>query len=236
LSGDTYTWNKLYIREGLSYYDPLVYSSVGGYRRHYLYDGLGSTRQLLNDAQTTTDQYSYEAFGNLLGSTGSTSNPYKYVGSLGYYQTGCSLQHLGLRYYMPEVGRFLTQDPVRGTRWDPQSLHRYSYVSNCPPSHMDPSGLSKASCRAGCWALYILCVPFSVCGYDCEGFLAFCLADCDKKWTVPDWVPICNHSRDPQACCEALGQACRINDYYPDVVCNQAEKNCKAALAVDVGE
>jgi len=136
LSGDAYTSNKTYIREGLSYYDPLVYSNVGGYRRYYLYDGLGSTRQLLNDAQNTTDTYSYEAFGNSMGSTGTTSNPYKYVGSLGYYQTGSSLQHLGLRYYMPEIGRFTTPDPLG------MEDNAYTYVGAAPTVHADPGGLA----------------------------------------------------------------------------------------------
>jgi len=138
LSGDTYTSNKIYIREGLSYYDPLVFSSVGGYRRHYLYDGLGSTRQLLNDAQNTTDTYSYEAFGNSIGSTGTTSNPYKYVGSLGYYSPsaagGSSLQHLGARYYMPDIGRFITQDPLG-------IGNPYAYCDNNPIAYVDPEGL-----------------------------------------------------------------------------------------------
>jgi len=141
LSGDTYTWNKLYIREGLSYYDPLVFSSVGGYRRHYLYDGLGSTRQLLNDAQTTTDTYTYEAFGNSMGSTGTTANPYKYVGSLGYYSPtaagGSSLQHLGARYYMPEIGRFTSPDPDQSVD-DPLSL--YAYCGSRPTGCVDADG------------------------------------------------------------------------------------------------
>jgi len=147
LSGDThslcaqgrlYTSNKIYIREGLSYYDPLVFSSVGGYRRHYLYDGLGSTRQLLNDSQTVTDTYSYEAFGNLTASTGTTANPYKYVGSLGYYSPtaagGSSLQHLGARYYLPELGRFIQQDPLG-------MGHPYAYCDSNPVAWVDPEGL-----------------------------------------------------------------------------------------------
>jgi len=151
LSGDThslcaqgrlYTSNKIYIREGLSYYDPLVFSSVGGYRRHYLYDGLGSTRQLLNDSQTVTDTYSYEAFGNLTASTGTTANPYKYVGSLGYYGPtaagGSSLQHLGARYYLPEVGRFVTRDPIRYTT----GVNVFLYAGGNPVLFVDPLGLA----------------------------------------------------------------------------------------------
>jgi YD repeat-containing protein len=106
--GNLQTILAKYVWEGNSYYDPLVFGYIGGAWRHPLYDGLGSTRQLINQTdQAVTDTYSYEAFGNLLASTGTTPNPYRYVGSLGYYQTGSSLQHLGARYYMPEIGRFL---------------------------------------------------------------------------------------------------------------------------------
>jgi len=110
------TLNK-YVWEGNSYYDPLVYSQIGGAWRYYMYDGLGSTRQLMLHASpyTVTDTYQYEAFGNLIASTGTTPNPYKYVGSLGYYQTGSSLMHLGARFYMPEVGRFAQRDPLDET-------------------------------------------------------------------------------------------------------------------------
>jgi len=158
LSGDTYTSNKTYIREGLSYYDPLVFSSVGGYRRHYLYDGLGSTRQLLNDSQTVTDTYSYEAFGNLTASTGTTANPYKYVGSLGYYGPtaggGSSLQHLGARYYMPEVGRFVQPDALERAT--------YCYCNSNPINCVDPTGwveckkppVTKETCRKACIEWY----------------------------------------------------------------------------------
>jgi len=134
LSGDTFTTLNRYVLEGNSYYDPLISASIGGANRFYLYDGLGSTRQLLDSSQAVTDTYSYEAFGNSMGSTGSTPNPYKYVGSLGYYQTGSSLRHLGARYYMPEVGRFTSRDAILLGRYD------YTYAGNNPVVRLDPSG------------------------------------------------------------------------------------------------
>jgi len=75
LSGDTYTTTAKYVWEGDSYYDPLMYSLIGGSWRYHMYDGLGSTRQLmLHTDQSITDTYHYEAFGNLLSSTGTTPN------------------------------------------------------------------------------------------------------------------------------------------------------------------
>jgi len=37
-------------------------------------------RTQLRDGEGNTTAYSYEAFGNLKGSSGSTANPYRYVG------------------------------------------------------------------------------------------------------------------------------------------------------------
>ena len=164
LSGDTYTTTAKYVWEGESYYSPLISEYVGSWR-HYLYDGLGSTRQLLDASQNVTDTYSYEAFGTSKGATGSTANPYRYVGSLGYYQTGSSLMHLGARYYLPEVGRFTTVDPVltgasdRSPTGLQYSSERYAYcreVTNCT----DPSGCFDiftwlSFILRGCFIVYI---------------------------------------------------------------------------------
>ena len=132
------TLNK-YVWEGNGYYDPLLYSLISGAWRYHLYDGLGSTRQLLQHLSpyNVTDTYQYEAFGNVLSSTGTTPNPYQYVGSLGYYKSGDPhLLLLGARYYMPEVGRFLNGDPIT------RSANRYTYADPNPLLSADPSGLS----------------------------------------------------------------------------------------------
>jgi len=142
LSGDTYTTTAKYVWEGNGYYDPLVYSLIGGAWRYHLYDGLGSTRQLMLHASpyTVTDTYSYEAFGNVLSSTGTTPNPYQYVGSLGYHKSGDPhLLHLGARYYMPEVGRFIGPDPPSSR----QSSGDYLYGRSSPTIWVDPSGESS---------------------------------------------------------------------------------------------
>ena len=61
-------------------------TSVSFYNR----DGLGSTTSLTNASQTVTDTYSYDAFGNLINSTGTTKNNYLFAGeekdnTTGYY-------------------------------------------------------------------------------------------------------------------------------------------------------
>jgi RHS repeat-associated protein len=136
-----YVWegNTHSTSSGQAYYSPLIYSMLGGAWRYHMYDGLGSTRQLmLHTDQSITDTYQYEAFGNLTASTGTTPNPYRYVGSLGYYQTGSSLMHLGARYYMPEVAIFTEPDPAEVAR-DPRDAYTYSRQN--PTNAVDPAGL-----------------------------------------------------------------------------------------------
>lgn len=44
------------------------------------------------------------------------------------------------RVYDPELGRFLSADPLIQAPYNSQSYNRYSYVFNNPLSHTDPSG------------------------------------------------------------------------------------------------
>ena len=45
-----------------------------------VYDGHGSVRALTDTTGTVTDTYDYDAFGNLIHSTGSTPNNYLFAG------------------------------------------------------------------------------------------------------------------------------------------------------------
>jgi hypothetical protein len=71
----------------------LVWTTVHGSRdasgsyEYYHADGLGSTRQLSNDTQTITQTTTFDAFGNIESSAGS-SNAYKYAGQWGYRSDG----------------------------------------------------------------------------------------------------------------------------------------------------
>lgn len=47
-----------------------------------------------------------------------------------------------MRYYNPEIKRFINQDVVIGSIADSSSLNRYAYVEGNPISLADPFGLS----------------------------------------------------------------------------------------------
>ena len=68
----------------------------------------------------------------LPNSSGTTANPFKYVGRYGVMDEGNGLSYIRARYYAPVLGRFITKDPLTGKDGDSQSLNRYVYALNNP--------------------------------------------------------------------------------------------------------
>ena len=50
------------------------------------------------------------------------------------------LLYLRARYYRPEVGRFVSRDPLQGDHLQPQTLNSFVYVTNNAVNRVDPSG------------------------------------------------------------------------------------------------
>jgi RHS repeat-associated protein len=105
---------------------------------YYGYDGLGSVRVLYDATGNATDTYSYDAFGNLQESSGSTLNYYRFAGQ--QWDPDIKLYYNRARYLNPDTGRFTTRDTWEGSLDDPASLHRYLYASANPVAIVDPTG------------------------------------------------------------------------------------------------
>jgi len=117
----------------------LISQRRNGVDSFYISDALGSTRALTNSQGVVTDRYSYDAFGELTSSTGTTVNSFLYTGE--QKDEAAGMYYLRSRYYDPAVGRFLTSDPHQGNSQSPQSLNKYAYVENDPVNNTDPRGL-----------------------------------------------------------------------------------------------
>jgi len=50
------------------------------------------------------------------------------------------LIYMNARYYMPEIGRFISPDTIVPEPGNPQSFNRYAYALNNPIKYNDPSG------------------------------------------------------------------------------------------------
>jgi len=105
---------------------------------YYVYDGHGSVRALTNTSGAVTDTYDYDAFGNLLHSTGTSTNNYLFAGE--QYDPDLHLYYNRARYLNTSTGRFWTMDTFEGSDWEPTSLHKYLYAGGDPTDRVDESG------------------------------------------------------------------------------------------------
>jgi len=68
------------------------------------------------------------------------------IGYTGYdYDAVSNLYYAQARYYMPEIGRFISEDPWPGTIAEPTTMNPYPYVKNNPLRYIDPTGMVVAS-------------------------------------------------------------------------------------------
>ncbi|WP_442870426.1 RHS repeat-associated core domain-containing protein [Aneurinibacillus sp. Ricciae_BoGa-3] len=88
---------------------------------------------LTDSTGNVVDSYSYDPWGQTVQKTGTLYNPFTYRG---YYQDEESgFYYLVNRYYDPQDGRFLSEDPDGAAD---ESL--YTYVNNDPVNAVDPEG------------------------------------------------------------------------------------------------
>ena len=107
--------------------------------RYYLYDGRGDVVGLTDPQGILVQSYQYDAYGNILSSTGSETNPYQF--STKEFSSRSNLIHFGARTYDPMTGRFISKDPLGMI--DGPNL--YAYVNNNPINLIDPYGLCAES-------------------------------------------------------------------------------------------
>jgi len=99
---------------------------------HFLADHLGSTAALTDQAGNVVEQESYDSFGN---SPGSAKTRYGYTGR--ERDPGTGLLYYRARFYDPQLGRFVSEDPI-GLGG---GIDQFAYVGNNPQNAKDPFGL-----------------------------------------------------------------------------------------------
>ena len=95
------------------YGNRLISQDRAGVRSYYLVDALDSTRELTNAAGVVTDSYIYDAFGRILGQSGSTVNSYLFTGERQDAVTG--LVYLRARLPEPRHGDICDRRQLLGS-------------------------------------------------------------------------------------------------------------------------
>jgi RHS repeat-associated protein len=148
VAGERVLWNAGYDGGNDSWF--------GGVR-HYHLDHLGSVRLATNSAGRSVSQHDYYPFGVTptkayqeqinwadphIDAMRFAGHQREFLGLLNTENTDY-LDYMHARFYDPNLGRFLSVDPVMDTKTalvKPQSWNRYSYVRNNPINATDPDG------------------------------------------------------------------------------------------------
>lgn len=126
-----YTWGHWLLSEN-------QFNSGTWTKNFYLYDGHGSVRNLADASGNITDSYTYDAFGNLIESSGSTPNNYLFAGE--QFDPVLNLYYNRARYLNTNTGRFWSMDTEEGNGYEPFSLHKYLYANSDPVGYFDRDG------------------------------------------------------------------------------------------------
>jgi RHS repeat-associated protein len=111
---------------------------------YHHYDGLGSVTALTDSTGALVERFTYDVYGMpaILDASGTPlsssayGNRFLYTGREWF--ADLKLNDHRNRYYQPEIGRWLSRDPLR----EDGGLNLYEYVENDPIDETDPLGFS----------------------------------------------------------------------------------------------
>ncbi|MEW1722060.1 RHS repeat-associated core domain-containing protein [Streptomyces sp. NPDC093109] len=113
--------------------DEFLTRTENGKTQVYLTDALGTVLGLADPDGTVATRYTYDPYGQPTASGAESTNPYTFTGR---ENDGTGLLYYRNRYYDPETGRFISQDPIGYAG----GTNLYQYALSSPTTYTDPSG------------------------------------------------------------------------------------------------
>lgn len=113
--------------------DEIFSRTEAGATQSYLSDAIGSTLSLTDGTGAKTVDYTYEPYGKASNDNSAANNSFQYTGR---ENDGTGLQFNRARYYDPQLGRFISEDPIGLAG----GINSYIYVNGSPINYVDPTG------------------------------------------------------------------------------------------------
>jgi len=115
--------------------------------QYFIQDHLGSTTGLADSSGDLTVRISYDSFGNVPGGI-YDQDALRYLFTGREYLSLFGLQYSRARWYDPNLGRFISEDPIGFAGGD---INLYGYVWSNPLNFTDPTGLDGWGNDAADW-------------------------------------------------------------------------------------
>jgi len=136
----TFTTDPLFMKQGSEVY-------------FYHNDGSGTPQKMTNSSGIVVWQATYSSFGKTTVDGNSTiTNNIRFPGQ--YFDSETGLHYNFHRFYDPEMGRYITRDPIEGSDYN-----LYVYTGNNPVNKYDPMGLAHCTLIFSNGNGRLTCVP-----------------------------------------------------------------------------
>jgi RHS repeat-associated protein len=146
VAGATTTWTDYLFAGGARVAQRSMVAGGATSLRYFITDHLGSIAVITDGGGAVLERLAYDAWGKRRNTNG-TDDPAGAVTSAttrGFtdheHIASVGLVNMNGRVYDPELGRFLSADPIVPNRFNSQALNRFTYVDNRPLSLIDPTG------------------------------------------------------------------------------------------------
>jgi RHS repeat-associated protein len=114
-----------------------IAKKTGATVKYFHSDHLGSTRLVTDSSGQPTFESDYKPFGEEANATG--TEKYTFTGQ--FIEADIGLYYFGARWYDASLGRFISEDPIKGSMTSSQSQNPYVYCMNNPLRYIDPTGM-----------------------------------------------------------------------------------------------
>jgi RHS repeat-associated protein len=107
-------------------------------------DANGNITAYFDDDGEIAAEYDYTPFGSILRSSGEMADDFSYRFSTKPYDAETELYYYGYRYYSPELGRWMSRDPIE----EGDGPNIYAFLGNASINQWDYLGLWKATAES----------------------------------------------------------------------------------------